>query len=160
MKSPANFNQTWHNASLGEGIQVCSKEGPRPFPIGYNYEIANIHWQNFKKNVFLQNHLAISTKLITKHPGLMGIQFCSNGGPCPFTRGGNYKIAKIHWQNLNIFFYRTTGPISTILSTNDPGWRGLKFVQIKNHSVDNEWFSSLNVMIIIIICVYWFGLFS
>ena len=42
----ANFNQTWPKASLGEGIQVCSNEGPRPFPRGDNYEIAKIHWQN------------------------------------------------------------------------------------------------------------------
>ena len=41
-----NFNQTWHNASFGEGIQVCSNEGPCPFPRGDNYHIARIHWQN------------------------------------------------------------------------------------------------------------------
>ena len=28
------------------GIQVCSNEGPRPFPRGDNYKIAKIHWQN------------------------------------------------------------------------------------------------------------------
>ena len=27
-------------------IQVCSNEGPRPFPRGDNYEIAKIHWRN------------------------------------------------------------------------------------------------------------------
>ena len=37
----ANFNQTWHKASSGEGD--CSNEGPRPFPRGDNYEIAKIH---------------------------------------------------------------------------------------------------------------------
>ena len=38
-----------------KGIQVCSNEGPRPFPRGDNYEIAKIHWRNY--NFFLlQNH--------------------------------------------------------------------------------------------------------
>ena len=39
----ANFNQTWHKASLGpwvKKIQVCSNEGPHPFPRGDNKEIA------------------------------------------------------------------------------------------------------------------------
>jgi hypothetical protein len=26
----ANFNQTWHKSSLGEGVQVCSNEGDSP----------------------------------------------------------------------------------------------------------------------------------
>ena len=30
----ANFNQTWHKASLGGGKQVCLNEGPRPFQRG------------------------------------------------------------------------------------------------------------------------------
>ena len=36
----------------------------------------------------------------------------------PFSKD-NYKIAKIHWQNLQIF-YRTIGPISTKLGTKHP----------------------------------------
>ena len=36
----------------------------------------------------------ISTKLGTKHIWEKGIQFCSNEGPRPFTRGDNYEIAK------------------------------------------------------------------
>ena len=31
-----------------KGIQVCSDEGPRPFPGRDNYEIAKIHWWNLK----------------------------------------------------------------------------------------------------------------
>ena len=42
----------------------------------------------------------------------------------PFPRGLNYEIAKIHWQNLNIFLSRTTAPISTKLIIE---WRGFKF---------------------------------
>ena len=41
-----NYNQTWQKASMGKGIQICSNEGPRPFPRGINYEIVKIHWQN------------------------------------------------------------------------------------------------------------------
>ena len=39
----ANFNQTWHNESLGEGDSICSNEGPCPFPRGDNYQIVKIH---------------------------------------------------------------------------------------------------------------------
>ena len=38
----------------------------------------------------------ISTKLGTKHPCVIGIPDCSNDGPCPFPRGDNYEIAKVH----------------------------------------------------------------
>jgi hypothetical protein len=39
----ANFNQTWHKSSLGEGIQVCSNEGDCPSPRGDNSETVKIH---------------------------------------------------------------------------------------------------------------------
>ena len=58
---------------------------------------------------FSRTTWTISTKLGTKHPWVVGI--CSNEGPHPFTRGDNYKIAKLHWQNFKIFFSRTTGSI-------------------------------------------------
>ena len=35
----ANFNQTWHKVSLGEGIQVYSNERPCPSKRGDNWEI-------------------------------------------------------------------------------------------------------------------------
>ena len=38
--------------------------------------------------------LTVSTKLCTKHPWVMGIQFCSNEGSCPFPRGDNYEKVK------------------------------------------------------------------
>ena len=62
----------------------------------------------------------ISIILGTMHHWLKGIQVCSNEGPSPFPRGENYEITKIHCQNLKIFFWRTTGPISTKLSTKHP----------------------------------------
>ena len=42
----ANFNQTWHKASLGDGDSSLFKWRATPFPRGDNYEIAKIHWQN------------------------------------------------------------------------------------------------------------------
>ena len=99
-----------------KGIQVCSNEGPLPFPRGdtCNYEevngsamlfikgdihkIAKIHWRNLK--IFSSRTTGpISTKLGTKHPWVKGIQNYLNEGPRPFPRGNNYEIAKIHWQN-------------------------------------------------------------
>ena len=41
----------------------------------------------------------ISNKLNTMHPGVKGIQICSNEGQYPFPRGDDYEIAKIHWRN-------------------------------------------------------------
>ena len=80
-----------------KGIQVCSNEGPRPFPRGDNYEIVKIHWWNFK--IFLSRTTEpFSTKLVTKHPWVKGIQVCSNEWPRPFPRSDNCEKAKIHWQ--------------------------------------------------------------
>ena len=56
----------------------------------------------------------------------------------PFSRGYIYQIAKIHWQNLKIFFSRTTKPISTKLGTSILWWWGLKCVQIKGHTPFQE----------------------
>ena len=38
-----NFHQTWHKASLVEGINVCSNKGPPPFPREDTNEIAKLH---------------------------------------------------------------------------------------------------------------------
>ena len=61
-------------------IQVCSNEGPRPFPKGDNYKIVKILWQNLDK---FPSRITgpISTKLRTKHPWVKGIQVCSNKLP-------------------------------------------------------------------------------
>ena len=42
----ANFNQTWHKASLIVGDSGLFKGRPCPFLMGDNYEIAKIHRQN------------------------------------------------------------------------------------------------------------------
>ena len=51
-KQWVNFNQTWHKASLGEGDSSLFNEGPRPFPMGDNYEIAK-NTLKFKKSFLL-----------------------------------------------------------------------------------------------------------
>ena len=47
---------------------VCSNDGTCPFPRGDQYEIVKIYWQTLKI-IFSR------TKLSTKHPWLMGINF-------------------------------------------------------------------------------------
>ena len=43
----ANFNQTKYTKyPWVKGIQVCSNEGPRPFPRGNYFEIVKVHWRN------------------------------------------------------------------------------------------------------------------
>jgi hypothetical protein len=51
-----------------------------------------------------------------------GIQVCSYKGPGPLQRGDNHKNVKIRWGHSKIFFFKTTWPILTRLSTNHP-WR-------------------------------------
>ena len=94
----ANFNQTWHKASLSEGDLILFKWRARPFPRGANYEIVKIHWRNLKI-FFSRTTESTSTKLSTKHPWVKGIQVCSNEGLRTFPRGDKYEIAKIYWQN-------------------------------------------------------------
>ena len=68
----ANFNQTWHNACLGEGNLIYSKEGPHSFLKGDIYEIAKIYWLNLK--MFFSRIIGpCSTKLNTKHSWVMVI---------------------------------------------------------------------------------------
>jgi hypothetical protein len=54
------------------------------------------------------------------------IQICSNEGRCPSLRGDNSKRVKIHKKYLKIFFFRTTGPISTRLGTNHSWWERIQ----------------------------------
>ena len=58
-------------------IQVCSNEGPHPFPRGDNYEIAKKHFPSLK--IFSSRIIwPISTKLDTKHPRVKGTQGFTN----------------------------------------------------------------------------------
>ena len=75
--------------------------------------------------------------------------FFSTEGPRSFSRGDNYDIVKIHWQNFKIFFSRTTGPISTKLGTKHL-W--VKRIQVCLKEGPTLWYNHM--------CVYWFELFS
>ena len=100
-----------------KGIQDCLNEGLRPSQRGDNWEIIKINWQHLKI-FFSRTTGPISTKLIAKHPWIMGIQICSNEVPRPFPRIDDNEIAKLHWWKLTIF--RTTGPIWTKLDRKFP----------------------------------------
>ena len=79
-----------------EGIQVCSNEGPRPFPRGGGDYSENVnHIENILK-VFSRTNRPISTKLGTKHPLVERIQICSNDGPRPSTRGDKSEIVNFY----------------------------------------------------------------
>jgi hypothetical protein len=51
-----------------------------------------------------------SIKHGTNYPWVKGIQVCSNKGPGRLQRGYNYKIVKMGWGHLKIFFSRIMGP--------------------------------------------------
>ena len=95
------------NHPWGEGIQVCSNEGQDPSSRGDNGKRVKIH-RDLLKIFFSRTSRPISIKLDTNHPGVKGIQVCSNEGPGPLSKGDNHKNAKIGWGHLKIFFSRTT----------------------------------------------------
>ena len=105
----ANFNQTWHKASLGEGDSSLYKWSLPPFRRGDNYEIAKIQWQIFKIFFFGTTSGPFSSGLGTLHPRVKGIQVCTNERLCLFPKRDNYEIRNIHWRNFKIFFSRTMG---------------------------------------------------
>ena len=69
-----------------KGIQVCSNEGPRPFPRGDNYEIAKNTLTKLK-NLLLQNHWA--NFIQTWHKASLGEGDSSlfKWRPPPFSKG-------------------------------------------------------------------------
>ena len=63
--------------------------------------------QTFHINIFFSRTTGpISIKLGTMFPWVKGIQVCSNEVPRPFPRGDNYKMAKIHWQQVSDVAHR------------------------------------------------------
>ena len=75
---------------------------------------------------------SISIKLGTKHPWVKGNQVCSNKGPCPFPRGNNYDIAKIHLQIFKNLFLNNHWTNFIKLGTNHPWVKG---IQISSNEV-------------------------
>ena len=65
-------SQTWHKPSLGEGIQICSFEGPC-IPLYQRDEIAKIHLRHLK--IFSRTTVPILINLGTKYPLAKGINF-------------------------------------------------------------------------------------
>ena len=86
-----------------KGIQVCSKEVPRPFPGGDNYEIAKIQWQYLKISSSRSTG-PISTKLNLAQSirWWREFKFIQMKGHNLSLRGDNYEIAKIHWSNKKV----------------------------------------------------------
>jgi hypothetical protein len=63
-----------------------------------------------KKIFFSRTSWPISIKLGINHPLVKGILNCSNKGLGHLQRGDNHKNAKMGWDHLKIFFFRTTEP--------------------------------------------------
>ena len=102
-----------------KGIQVCSNEGPHPFPRGDYCEIAKIHRRN-SKIFFSRTTEPISTKLGTKHPWvkMILVLFFQMNDHALLKSGDNCKIVKLHhWKLCKVFFSRTTWTFSTKLGT-------------------------------------------
>jgi hypothetical protein len=74
-------------------IQVCSNKGTGPLLRGDNYKNVKLGWSHLK--IFSRTTGPILTRLGTNHP-LGGILNCLNEWDCPFPRGDNSKIVKIH----------------------------------------------------------------
>ena len=60
-----------------------------------------------EKKIFSRTSRPISIKLGISHPWVKEILNCSNKGPGPLQRGGNYKNAKMGWGHIKIFSVNT-----------------------------------------------------
>ena len=110
------------------------------------------------KNLLLQNHWAIFNQTWHK-ASLEGIQVYLNEGPNPFPRGDYYKIRENtltklkksllqnHWANFKQFWHKAS-------LGEDSNEKTVGYHKVYIFS------SSLNQRYDIIICVYWFELFS
>ena len=82
------------------------------------------------KNSLFKTTGPISTKFGTKHPWVDGILIFTNKGQHPSSWGENSKIIKIYGDYLKIFYFSTTGPVSTKPGIKHP-WVG-KSIFFKN----------------------------
>ena len=106
------------------GFKFIQMKGPALFQV----EIITKKWkyvEELKKSSSPEPLSQFKPKLAQSILRWRRFKFFSIERPYPFPRGDNYKIAKIHWQNLKIFFSRTTGSISTKLGTNHPLVKGI-----------------------------------
>ena len=121
------------------GIQVCSNEGPRPFPSGDNYEKAKIHWQSENviilkifKNLLLQNHCANFNQTWYKASLGEGNLILFKWMTIPFYQG---EIIKKNQKYIDENKKKSSSQelldqCQSILLHSFLGWRGFKFVQI------------------------------
>ena len=85
----ANFDQSCHNASLGELDSSLFKwKGPALFQGEIITKLAKIHYRNLKILVS-RTTWPISTKIGTKHPWMKRIQVCFNEEPINSHRVNN-----------------------------------------------------------------------
>ena len=122
----ANFNQTWHKASLGSNR---ANEEQHPFLRGDDNE--------YRKHInkvwnLLKNHMANFNQ--TWHKASFGDRdsIFLIGRPCPFPRGDNYEIGKIQINEI----WKTSSPeplgqFHQNLAQTIFGWLGFSFIQIK-----------------------------
>ena len=114
-----------------KGIQVCSKEGPRPFPRGDNYEIVKIQWRNLKTWSSPEPLGQFQPKLAQSILGWRGFKFLQMKGPALFQG----KIITKLWKYIDEIKRFSPEPLSHFqpnLAQNILGWRGFKFVQMKD----------------------------
>ena len=69
--------------------------------------------------------------------GWREFNFVQMKGPALFSRGDNYEISKKHWD---FFFLKPSSPeplsqFQLNMARCILGWRGFKFLQVKNHSI-------------------------
>ena len=95
MNHLANFNQTWHNSSLGEGGSILFKWMAPPFLQGeIIINCKNTYIDKLKKNI-LQNRWTYFNQTWQKSSlGAGDSKF--KWRALPFSKGDNYEIAKIH----------------------------------------------------------------
>ena len=151
----ANFNQTWHKASLWMmEIQVCLKEGPHAFPRGVNYKIAKIHWEIWKYSSpepLGQFKIYFARSIL----GWREFKFVQIKWPTLFqgeiiSKKWNYidkfknLLLRNHWANFNQRHNSFLGEGDSSLFK----WRTIQFSKI-----------CLNQRYDIIICVYWLSCF-
>ena len=97
------------------------KRSTRPFQKGDNYEKANKHLRNEKKN--LQNHSANINQTLNKTSLGEGDAVCSNERPRPFPREYYYnEIRKIHWRNFKSSCQEPLFQVKSNLAHSILGW--------------------------------------
>ena len=100
------------------------------------FVVAAVNFSPFS-STFPEPQVQFQPKLAQSFLRVMGIQFCSNKRPPPFPKVEKNEIAKIHWRNIYIFFYRTTGLTPTKLGAKRPWVKGVQ-VSIKNKETFNS----------------------